>query len=82
MFQQKLDEAVSYRTHVQHRLDMDVVTLDELNGTLHLLEELGDMENKVLLKIHCIVWTMLLKILLYIICMSYFNLYVSNLIFY
>ncbi len=36
-----------YRTNVRQRLELNVVNLDQLNSTLHLLEEVRDMENKV-----------------------------------
>ncbi|XP_052807484.1 dynein axonemal heavy chain 5-like isoform X7 [Mya arenaria] len=43
----KLDQAVLYRSNVNNRLELHVQTLDQLNSTLHLLEELRDMENKI-----------------------------------
>jgi hypothetical protein len=43
----KLDTAVMYRTNVRQRLELPVVSLDQLNSTLHLLEEVRDMENKI-----------------------------------
>ncbi|XP_052089132.1 uncharacterized protein LOC127725852 isoform X10 [Mytilus californianus] len=43
----KLDSAVLYRSNVRNRLELDVITLDQLNSALHLLEELRDMENKI-----------------------------------
>ncbi|CAG5121564.1 unnamed protein product, partial [Candidula unifasciata] len=43
----RLDSAVAYRSSVQSRLKQDVQTLDQLNSTLHLLEELRDMENTI-----------------------------------
>ena len=46
-FQRKLDAAVLYRSNVRQRLELHVTNLDQLNSTLQLLEELGDMENKV-----------------------------------
>ena len=45
--QKKLDGAVLYRSNVRNRLELDVITLDQLNSALHLLEELRDMENKI-----------------------------------
>ena len=45
--QKKLDAAVLYRTNVRQRLELHVLNLDQLNSTLHLLEELRDMENKI-----------------------------------
>lgn len=36
-----------YRSNVRNRLELDVITLDQLNSALHLLEELRDMENKI-----------------------------------
>ena len=36
-----------YRSSIKSRLLADVVTLDQLNGTLTLLEEVRDMENKI-----------------------------------
>jgi dynein heavy chain len=32
---------------VRGRLELNVTNLDQLNSTLQLLEELGDMENKI-----------------------------------
>ncbi|CAH1799095.1 unnamed protein product [Owenia fusiformis] len=43
----KLDAALLYRSNVRQRLELHVSTLDQLNSTLHLLEELRDMENKI-----------------------------------
>ena len=43
----KLDAAVMYRANVRQRLELTVVSLDQLNSTLHLLEEVRDMENKI-----------------------------------
>ncbi|XP_071818739.1 dynein axonemal heavy chain 5-like isoform X4 [Apostichopus japonicus] len=43
----KLDNALLYRANVQSRLQADVTTLDQLNSTLTLLEEVRDMENKI-----------------------------------
>lgn len=43
----KLDSAVLYRSNVRNRLELDVISLDQLNSALHLLEELRDMENKI-----------------------------------
>jgi hypothetical protein len=45
--QKKLDAALLYRMNVTNRLELNVANLDQLNSTLHLLEELGDMENKI-----------------------------------
>ena len=42
-----LDAAVAYRLSVKARLELPVLNLDQLNATLHLLEEIADMENKV-----------------------------------
>lgn len=47
MFQRKLDTAVLYRSNVRQRLELHVVSLDQLNSSLQLLEELRDMENKI-----------------------------------
>jgi hypothetical protein len=41
------DEAVSYRTSVVHKLKEDVVSLEQLNETLRLLDELRDKEGKI-----------------------------------
>jgi hypothetical protein len=38
---------VEYRSNVATKLDEDVVTLEQLNETLGLLNELRDMEGKV-----------------------------------
>ena len=46
-FQSKLDAAILYRSNVRQRLELNVINLDHLNSTLHLLEELHDMENKI-----------------------------------
>ena len=46
-FQKKLDNAIMYRQNVQQRLDLSVLNLDQLNSTLHLLEELDDMGNQI-----------------------------------
>ncbi|XP_041462850.1 dynein heavy chain 8, axonemal-like [Lytechinus variegatus] len=43
----QLDNAINYRSSIKTRLLADVVTLDQLNGTLNLLEEVRDMENKI-----------------------------------
>ncbi|XP_030850579.1 dynein heavy chain 8, axonemal isoform X3 [Strongylocentrotus purpuratus] len=43
----QLDNAINYRTSIKSKLMADVVTLDQLNGTLNLLEEVRDMENKI-----------------------------------
>ncbi|XP_077977225.1 dynein axonemal heavy chain 8-like isoform X3 [Glandiceps talaboti] len=43
----KLDQAVLYRSNMINRLNLDVITLDQLNTALNLLEELRDMENKI-----------------------------------
>ncbi|KAK6187606.1 hypothetical protein SNE40_005595 [Patella caerulea] len=43
----KLDNAVSYRENVRKRLEQYVQSLDQLNSSLHLLEDLRDMENKI-----------------------------------
>ncbi|ESO89151.1 hypothetical protein LOTGIDRAFT_229063 [Lottia gigantea] len=43
----KLDSAVSYRENVKKRLEQFVQSLDQLNSSLHLLEDLRDMENKI-----------------------------------
>ncbi|XP_064629693.1 uncharacterized protein LOC135488785 isoform X2 [Lineus longissimus] len=43
----KLDAALLYRMNVRNRLELNVANLDQLNSTLHLLEELRDMENKI-----------------------------------
>ncbi|XP_071504103.1 dynein axonemal heavy chain 5-like [Diadema antillarum] len=43
----QLDNAIMYRSSIKSRLLADVVTLDQLNGTLTLLEEVRDMENKI-----------------------------------
>ncbi|XP_071801693.1 uncharacterized protein [Asterias amurensis] len=43
----RLDQAILYRNNVKTRLMAEVVTLDQLNGTLNWLEEVRDMENKV-----------------------------------
>ncbi|XP_022081686.1 dynein gamma chain, flagellar outer arm-like [Acanthaster planci] len=43
----RLDQAVMYRNGMRARLTAEVVTLDQLNGTLNWLEEVRDMENKV-----------------------------------
>ena len=32
---------------MRQRLELNVVNLDQLNSTLHLLEEMRDMENKI-----------------------------------
>ena len=45
--QRRLDQAVMYRNNIKTRLTAEVVTLDQLNGTLNWLEEVRDMENKV-----------------------------------
>ncbi len=47
LLQKKLDAAVLYRANVRQRLELVVSNLDQLNSTLHLLEELHDMENKI-----------------------------------
>jgi len=39
--------AVNYRTYVSTKLNEDIVTLEQLNETLRLLDELRDMEGKV-----------------------------------
>ena len=36
-----------YRSQVRQRLELPVLNLDQLNSTLHLLEEIRDMENKI-----------------------------------
>ncbi|CAK8694917.1 unnamed protein product [Clavelina lepadiformis] len=43
----KLDGVVQYRNNIQSRLSAPVLTLDQLNSTLGLLEEIHDMENKI-----------------------------------
>ncbi|XP_074662754.1 uncharacterized protein LOC141915202 [Tubulanus polymorphus] len=43
----KLDAALLYRMNVCSRLELSVLNLDQLNSTLHLLEEIQDMENKI-----------------------------------
>ncbi|XP_077973667.1 uncharacterized protein LOC120348568 isoform X2 [Styela clava] len=43
----KLDSVVQYRNNVQNRLSAAVITLDQLNGTLSLIDEIHDMENKI-----------------------------------
>ena len=45
--QRKLDTAVLYRSNVRQRLELHVLSLDQLNSSLQLLEELRDMENKI-----------------------------------
>lgn len=45
--QKKLDAAILYRSNVRNRLELDVGTLDQLNSSLFLLEEVRDMENKI-----------------------------------
>ena len=45
--QRKLDQAILYRNSMKTRLQAEVTSLDQLNGTLNLLEEVRDMENKV-----------------------------------
>ena len=47
LFQRKLDQAILYRNSMNTRLMAEVTSLDQLNGTLNLLEEVRDMENKV-----------------------------------
>lgn len=41
------DNAVNYRAFVADKLNEDVVTLEQLNETLRLLDDLRDMEGKV-----------------------------------
>jgi hypothetical protein len=36
-----------YRSNVCQHLQLTVLNLDQLNSTLHLLEQLHDMENKI-----------------------------------
>lgn len=45
--QERLEKAIVYRESVQKRLSVNVQTLEQLNDALRLLEELGDMENKI-----------------------------------
>ena len=44
---ERLEKAIVYRESVQKRLAVNVQTLEQLNDALVLLEELGDMENKI-----------------------------------
>lgn len=44
---ERLEKAIVYRESVQKRLAVNVQTLEQLNDALRLLEELGDMENKI-----------------------------------
>ena len=43
----QLDQVVAYRQQVQLRFNDDVSTLEQLDEALILLEELGEMENKI-----------------------------------
>ncbi len=43
----QLDQVVDYRQQVQSRFNDDVSTLEQLDEALILLEELGEMENKI-----------------------------------
>lgn len=43
----QLDQVVAYRQQVQSRFNDDVSTLEQLDEALILLEELGEMENKI-----------------------------------
>jgi hypothetical protein len=43
----QLDLVVDYRQQVQLRFNDDVSTLEQLDEALILLEELGEMENKI-----------------------------------
>jgi hypothetical protein len=43
----ELDQVVAYRQQVQSRFNDDVSTLEQLDEALILLEELGEMENKI-----------------------------------
>nr|XP_014351636.1 PREDICTED: dynein heavy chain 8, axonemal-like [Latimeria chalumnae] len=44
---EKLEAVVKYRNEVNQNLTVEVQTLEQLNSSLNLLEELCDMENKI-----------------------------------
>jgi dynein heavy chain len=47
MARARLQDGLVYRELVQKRLHVNVQTLEQLNDSLRLLEELSDMENKI-----------------------------------
>lgn len=47
MARERLQDSIVYRENVQRRLHVNVQTLEQLNDSLRLLEELSDMENKI-----------------------------------